>query len=181
MAADATNHARCAVGPMPAVAADAAVASPRSCTPSPTPGTRGSCCGTSRSASCARSTAARSSAGRGRCSTRCRRSSSTGSSSAPCSSRPLPSAYPSGLTGFAYYLLCGLLPWNFFSLVNSLGLGADLRQRRARATRRVPARGARVLERPARVRAVHDRDGPALRRAADRRQPVPARGCPSSC
>jgi ABC-2 type transport system permease protein len=31
---------------------------------------------------------------------------------------------PSGLTGFAYYLLCGLLPWNFFALVNSLGLGS---------------------------------------------------------
>lgn len=31
---------------------------------------------------------------------------------------------PSGLTGFAYFLLCGLLPWNFFALVNNLGLTA---------------------------------------------------------
>lgn len=31
---------------------------------------------------------------------------------------------PSGLTGFAYYLLCALLPWNFFSLVTNLGMGA---------------------------------------------------------
>ena len=31
---------------------------------------------------------------------------------------------PSGLTGFAYFLLCALLPWNFFSLVNTLGMGA---------------------------------------------------------
>ena len=31
---------------------------------------------------------------------------------------------PSGLTGFAYFLLCGLLPWNFFALVNNLGLGS---------------------------------------------------------
>jgi ABC-2 type transport system permease protein len=31
---------------------------------------------------------------------------------------------PSGLDNFALYLLCGLLPWNFFSLVTSLGLGA---------------------------------------------------------
>jgi ABC-2 type transport system permease protein len=31
---------------------------------------------------------------------------------------------PSGLTGFAYFLLCGLLPWNFFALVNSFGLSA---------------------------------------------------------
>lgn len=31
---------------------------------------------------------------------------------------------PSGLTGFAYFLLSALLPWNFFSLVNSLGMGA---------------------------------------------------------
>jgi len=35
-----------------------------------------------------------------------------------------PQGDPSGLTGFAYYLLCGLLPWNFFSLVTGLGLGA---------------------------------------------------------
>ena len=45
---------------------------------------------------------------------------------------------PSGLTGFAYYLLCGLLPWNFFALVNNLGLGVDLRQRRSRPPGRVP-------------------------------------------
>ena len=31
---------------------------------------------------------------------------------------------PSGLDNFALWLLCGLLPWNFFSLVTSLGLGA---------------------------------------------------------
>jgi ABC-type polysaccharide/polyol phosphate export permease len=31
---------------------------------------------------------------------------------------------PSGLDGFAFFLLCGLLPWNFFALVNALGLGA---------------------------------------------------------
>jgi ABC-2 type transport system permease protein len=31
---------------------------------------------------------------------------------------------PSGLTGFAYFLLVALLPWNFFSLVNTLGMGA---------------------------------------------------------
>jgi len=31
---------------------------------------------------------------------------------------------PSGLDGFAFFLLCALLPWNFFALVNSLGLGA---------------------------------------------------------
>lgn len=31
---------------------------------------------------------------------------------------------PSGLDGFAYFLLSGLLPWNFFSLVNSLGMGS---------------------------------------------------------
>jgi ABC-type polysaccharide/polyol phosphate export permease len=31
---------------------------------------------------------------------------------------------PSGLDSFAFFLLCGLLPWNFFSLVTSLGLGA---------------------------------------------------------
>ncbi|MGH9270363.1 MAG: ABC transporter permease [Ilumatobacteraceae bacterium] len=35
-----------------------------------------------------------------------------------------PVGVPSGLDGFAYYLLCGLLPWNFFALVNNLGLGA---------------------------------------------------------
>src|SRR5829696_3886036 len=31
---------------------------------------------------------------------------------------------PSGLDNFALWLLCGLLPWNFFGLVTSLGLGA---------------------------------------------------------
>ncbi len=31
---------------------------------------------------------------------------------------------PSGLENFALYLLCGLLPWNFFNLITSLGLGA---------------------------------------------------------
>lgn len=31
---------------------------------------------------------------------------------------------PSGLTGFAFFLLAALLPWNFFSLVNSMGMGS---------------------------------------------------------
>ena len=31
---------------------------------------------------------------------------------------------PSGLTGFAYFLLAALLPWNFFALVTNLGMGA---------------------------------------------------------
>jgi ABC-2 type transport system permease protein len=31
---------------------------------------------------------------------------------------------PSGLTGFTYFLLCGLLPWNFFALVNNLGMSS---------------------------------------------------------
>jgi len=35
-----------------------------------------------------------------------------------------PVGVPSGLDNFALYLLCGLLPWNFFGLVTSLGLGA---------------------------------------------------------
>src|SRR6188768_2315258 len=35
-----------------------------------------------------------------------------------------PIGTPSGLDNFALWLLCGLLPWNFFSLVTSLGLGA---------------------------------------------------------
>lgn len=30
----------------------------------------------------------------------------------------------SGLDSFALYMLCGLLPWNFFGLITSLGLGA---------------------------------------------------------
>jgi lipopolysaccharide transport system permease protein len=35
-----------------------------------------------------------------------------------------PVGSPSGLDSFALYLLCGLLPWNFFSLITSLGLGS---------------------------------------------------------
>jgi lipopolysaccharide transport system permease protein len=35
-----------------------------------------------------------------------------------------PIGVPSGLDNFALWLLCGLLPWNFFSLVTALGLGA---------------------------------------------------------
>lgn len=35
-----------------------------------------------------------------------------------------PVGVPSGLDNFAFFLLCGLLPWNFFGLVTSLGLGA---------------------------------------------------------
>lgn len=35
-----------------------------------------------------------------------------------------PVGEPSGLNSFAFFLLCGLLPWNFFSLITSLGLGA---------------------------------------------------------
>jgi len=35
-----------------------------------------------------------------------------------------PIGSPSGLDSFAFFLLCGLLPWNFFSLITSLGLGA---------------------------------------------------------
>ena len=31
---------------------------------------------------------------------------------------------PSGLDSFALFLLCGLLPWNFFALVQGLGMGA---------------------------------------------------------
>ena len=30
----------------------------------------------------------------------------------------------SGLNGFAYYMLCALLPWTFFSLTMSMGMGA---------------------------------------------------------
>ncbi len=101
-----------------------AITSLRPCIPSPTSTARASCCGISRFVNSAPSTAARSSAGRGRCSTRCRRSSSTASSSAPCWARRHQSAFPSGLDNFALYLLCGLLPWNFFALITSLGLGA---------------------------------------------------------
>ena len=35
-----------------------------------------------------------------------------------------PIGAPSGLENFALYLLCGLLPWGFFSLVNSMGMSA---------------------------------------------------------
>jgi homopolymeric O-antigen transport system permease protein len=31
---------------------------------------------------------------------------------------------PSGIDNFALFLLCGLLPWSFFSLVQNLGMGA---------------------------------------------------------
>lgn len=31
---------------------------------------------------------------------------------------------PSGLDNYALYLICGLLPWNFFSLITSLGLAS---------------------------------------------------------
>ena len=35
-----------------------------------------------------------------------------------------PAGDPSGLRGFAYFLLCALLPWNFFSLVANLGMSS---------------------------------------------------------
>ena len=35
-----------------------------------------------------------------------------------------PPGDPSGLRGFAYFLLCALLPWNFFSLITNLGMSA---------------------------------------------------------
>jgi ABC-2 type transport system permease protein len=35
-----------------------------------------------------------------------------------------PTGDPSGLDNFALYLLCGLLPWNFFGLITSLGLSS---------------------------------------------------------
>lgn len=35
-----------------------------------------------------------------------------------------PLGEPSGLESFALFLLCGLIPWNFFSLMCNLGLGA---------------------------------------------------------
>ena len=35
-----------------------------------------------------------------------------------------PTGDPSGLTSFALFMLCALLPWNFFALVNNLGLAA---------------------------------------------------------
>ena len=31
---------------------------------------------------------------------------------------------PSGVNNYAFYLLCGILPWGFFSLVTNLGLGS---------------------------------------------------------
>lgn len=31
---------------------------------------------------------------------------------------------PSGLRGFAYFLLCALLPWNFFALIANLGMAS---------------------------------------------------------
>ena len=30
----------------------------------------------------------------------------------------------SGLTGFAWFLLCAIIPWNFFAVVNNIGLTA---------------------------------------------------------
>ena len=109
---------------MPMLHGASAITSLRPCMPSPMSTARGSFCGISPSENSARSTAARSSGGRGRCSTRCRRSSSTASSSARSSMPPLLLGVPSGLDNFALYLLCGLLPWNFFGLITSLGLGA---------------------------------------------------------
>ncbi|MFM9036949.1 MAG: ABC transporter permease [Actinomycetota bacterium] len=35
-----------------------------------------------------------------------------------------PVGEPSGLKGFAYFLLAALLPWNFFALVTNLGMGS---------------------------------------------------------
>src|SRR6476620_6933036 len=35
-----------------------------------------------------------------------------------------PTGDPSGLNNFALFMLCGLIPWNFFALMNNLGLGA---------------------------------------------------------
>lgn len=35
-----------------------------------------------------------------------------------------PPGDPSGLEGFAYFLLCALLPWNFFALVTNLGMSS---------------------------------------------------------
>lgn len=35
-----------------------------------------------------------------------------------------PRGDPSGLTGFGYFLLCALLPWNFFALITNLGMSA---------------------------------------------------------
>ena len=74
--------------------------------------------------SSALSTAAHFSGGHGRCSTHCRRSSSTASSSARSSTRWLLLAFHQDWTIFALWLLCGLLPWNFFGLITSLGISA---------------------------------------------------------
>lgn len=35
-----------------------------------------------------------------------------------------PAGENSGLTGFAYFMLCALLPWNFFAMTMSMGMGA---------------------------------------------------------
>lgn len=35
-----------------------------------------------------------------------------------------PPGDPSGLRGFAYFLLCALLPWNFFALIANLGMSS---------------------------------------------------------
>jgi ABC-2 type transport system permease protein len=35
-----------------------------------------------------------------------------------------PVGEPSGLDNFALFLVCGILPWNFFALMNTLGMGA---------------------------------------------------------
>ena len=85
-----------------------------------------------------------------------------------------PVGVPSGLDNFALWLLCGLLPWNFFSLITALGLGCDFRELRTRTQSGVSARGAGVLERAARLRAVLDRDVTAADHPAARRQPIPS-------
>lgn len=36
----------------------------------------------------------------------------------------IPPGDPSGLRGFGYFLLCALLPWNFFSLIANLGMSS---------------------------------------------------------
>ncbi len=37
---------------------------------------------------------------------------------------PSPIGVPSGLDNFALWLVCGLIPWNFFALICNLGLGS---------------------------------------------------------
>lgn len=37
-----------------------------------------------------------------------------------------PTGNPSGLTQFSFYLLCGVIPWNFFSTVTNMSTGAIL-------------------------------------------------------